>query len=57
LLKAPGFGRNKPIQGKAIVGGGNTSLDNFKNQNMTLISGDTNRSLETLKNFLQEINS
>ncbi|MEQ1587410.1 MAG: DUF4062 domain-containing protein [Cyclobacteriaceae bacterium] len=56
LLKAPGFGRNKPIQGKAIVGGGNTSLDNFKNQNMTLISGDTNRSLETLKNFLQEIN-
>lgn len=57
LLKAPGFGRNKPIQGKAIVGGGNTNLDNFKNQNMTLISGDTNRSLETLKNFLQEINS
>jgi hypothetical protein len=57
LLKAPGFGRNKPIQGKAIVGGGNTSLDNFKNQNMTLISGDTNRSLETLKNFLQEINA
>ncbi len=57
LLKAPGFGRNKPIQGKAIVGGGNINLDNFKNQNMTLISGDTNRSLETLKNFLQEINS
>jgi len=54
LLKAPGFGRKKPIQGKAIVGVG---LDNFKNQNMTLISGDTNRSLETLKNFLQEINA
>ncbi len=54
LLKAPGFGRKKPIQGKAIVGSG---LDNFKNQNMTLISGDTNRSLETLKNFLQEINA
>lgn len=54
LLKAPGFGRKKPIQGKAIVGSG---LDNFKNQNMTLISGDTNRSLETLKNFLLEINA
>ena len=54
LLKAPGFGRKKPIQGKAIVG---ASLDNFKNQNLTLISGDTNRSLETLKNFLQEINT
>jgi len=58
LLKAPGFGRNKPIQGKAIVNSNDTSnLDNFKNQNMTLISGDTNRSLEKLKSFLQEINS
>ncbi len=53
LLKAPGFGRKKPIQGKAIVGTG--SLDGFKNQNLTLISGDNNRSLETLKNFLSEI--
>lgn len=57
LLKAPGFGRKKPIQGKAIVAAGATNLDNFKNQNMTLITGDTNRSLETLKNFLQEITS
>jgi hypothetical protein len=57
LLKAPGFGRKKPIQGKAIVAAGTTSLDNFKNQNMTLISGDTKKSLETLKNFLQEITS
>jgi hypothetical protein len=57
LLKAPGFGRKKPIQGKAIVGTGSANLDNFKNQNMTLITGDTNRSLETLKNFLQEITS
>jgi Domain of unknown function (DUF4062) len=53
LLKAPGFGRKKPIQGKAIVGTG--SLDGFKNQNLTLISGDSNRSLETLKNFLSEM--
>lgn len=57
LLKAPGFGRKKPIQGKAIVAAGATNLDNFKNQNMTLITGDTNRSLETLKNFLKEITS
>ncbi len=57
LLKAPGFGRKKPIQGKAIVGASSSNLDPFKNQNMTLISGDTNRSLETLKNFLLEINS
>jgi len=55
LLKAPGFGRKKPIQGKAIVSPGN--LDNYKNQNLTLITGDNSRSIETLKNFLQEFNS
>ena len=52
LLKAPGFGRNKPIRGKAIVS--ETSLDNYKNQNVTLISGDIRKSAESLKMFLQE---
>lgn len=56
LLKAPGFGRKKPIQGKAIVSV-NNNLDGFKNQNLTLITGESGRSIETLKNFLQEINS
>ncbi len=55
LLKAPGFGRNKPIQGKAIVSEQN--LDNYKNQNVTLISGDSNKSVESLKTFLQEFKS
>lgn len=55
LLKAPGFGRNKPIQGKAIVSA--ASLDNYKNQNVTLISGDENKSIESLKSFLQEFKS
>ncbi len=52
LLKAPGFGRNKPIRGKAIVS--ETSLDNYKNQNVTLISGDIRKSAESVKMFLQE---
>src|ERR1041385_5428038 len=52
LLKAPGFGRNKPIQAKALVGIGN--LDTYKNQNMTLISSDSNKSMENLKSFLEE---
>ncbi len=52
LLKAPGFGRNKPIQGKALVGTGN--IDSYKNQNITLISSDSSRSMENLKSFLQE---
>jgi len=56
LLKAPGFGRRKPILGKALVAPENVNLDNYKNQNMTLISGEKNRSLETLKNFLKEFN-
>lgn len=55
LLKAPGFGRNKPIQGKALVGTGN--IDSYKNQNITLINSDSNKSMENLKSFLQEFKS
>jgi len=53
LLKAPGFGRNKPIQAKALVSAGN--LDSYKNQNITVISGDSNKSIDGLKTFLEEI--
>lgn len=52
LLKAPGFGRNKPIQGKAIVS--EASLDRYKNDDVTLITGDSNKSIDSIKNFLQE---
>lgn len=52
LLKAPGFGRNKPIQGKALVGVGN--IDSYKNQNLTLINSDSSKSIDHLKFFLQE---
>lgn len=56
LLKAPGFGRKKPILGKAIVTpqGNTQGLDGFKNQNLTLISGDQDKSIASLKSFLQE---
>ena len=57
LLKAPGFGRNKPIKAKALLASGNPNLDNYKNQNLTIISGDKARSIENLKNFLQEFNT
>lgn len=55
LLKAPGFGRSKPIQGKAIVS--EMPLDSYKSQDVTLISGDSNKSIDSVKNFLQEIKS
>jgi hypothetical protein len=53
LLKAPGFGRKKPIQGKALVGFGN--LDAYKNQNLTIIPSDSVKVIERLNSFLQEV--
>ena len=56
LLKAPGFGRKKPIKGKAILSptAPTSTMESFKAQNVTLISGEQPRSLESLKTFLQE---
>lgn len=56
LLKAPGFGRKKPIKGKAILSSTlpAAAAETFKAQNMTLISGDQSKSIESLKVFLQE---
>ena len=57
LLKAPGFGRKKPIRGKAIVTpqGNTEGLEGFKNQNLTLITGDQDKSIESLRSFLMDI--
>ncbi len=59
LLKAPGFGRKKPILAKAILAspGFVTHRETFKNQNLRLIEGDFDHSLESLKSFLLEFNS
>jgi len=56
LLKAPGFGRKKPIRGKAIITetSPTSTLESFKSHNMTLIAGDHNKSIESLKVFLEE---
>jgi hypothetical protein len=59
LLKAPGFGRKKPIIAKAIVAasGSNLNTDTFRSQNLRVIEGDQERSIESLKTFLQEFNA
>jgi hypothetical protein len=59
LLKAPGFGRKKPIIGKAIVAspGSIANTDAFKSQNLRVIESDPQRSIESLKLFLQEFNA
>jgi hypothetical protein len=55
LLKAPGFGRKKPIIGKAIVtASGPIERDTFKNLDLHIIDGDEKHSLESLQGFLKE---
>lgn len=58
LLKAPGFGRKKPIIAKAILTtpGSGVNVESFRTQNLRVIEGDRERSLESLKSFLKEFN-
>jgi hypothetical protein len=59
LLKAPGFGRKKPIIAKAILThpGSGLNVDAFRTQNLRVIEGEGERSVESLKSFLQEFNA
>jgi hypothetical protein len=59
LLKAPGFGRKKPIIGKAIVTtpGSVRNIESFKSQNLRVIESDPKLAVESLKSFLQEFNA
>jgi hypothetical protein len=59
LLKAPGFGRKKSIAAKAIIASSDQSLhhDVYKNQNLRIIEADPHYSLDSLKSFLQELNT
>ena len=59
LLKAPGFGRKKPIIGKAIVAtpGSAMNIESFKSQNLRVIESDPKQAMESLKSFLQEFNA
>ncbi|MBT1697479.1 hypothetical protein KK083_11370 [Fulvivirgaceae bacterium PWU4] len=58
LLKAPGFGRKKPIIGKAILTppGSTLNAEAFKSQNLRVIESDPQRSVESIKSFIQEFN-
>lgn len=59
LLKAPGFGRKKPILGKAIVTtpGSTMNTESFKSQNLRVIESDPHRALDSLKSLLKEFNA
>lgn len=59
LLKAPGFGRKKPIIGKAILTapGSTMNTESFRSQNLRVIESDPERTAASLKSFLQEFNA
>lgn len=59
LLKAPGFGRKKPIMGKAILTkpGSKINSESFKSQNLRVIESDPARALDSLKSFFAEFNA
>jgi len=56
LLKAPGFGRKKPIKGKAIYAGNGSPInaESFRSQNVVVFAGENTASLENVKSFLKE---
>jgi hypothetical protein len=58
LLKAPGFGRKKPIIGKAILTlpGSKLNIESFKSQNLRVIESDPQRAVESVKSFIKEFN-
>lgn len=58
LLKAPGFGRRKPIKGKLIISGKEEKIDisSYKSHNIMVIDGSKKDALDSLKIFLDEIN-
>lgn len=59
LLKAPGFGRKKPIMGKAILTapGSSMNIESFRNQNLQVIESDPEMTAASLRSFIQEFNS
>lgn len=57
LLKAPGFGRRKPVKGKAIISTKKEAIDisAYKNHDITLINGESKTTMEALQSFLEDI--
>lgn len=59
VLKAPGFGRKKPIVAKAILSGPGaiSNSEDFRTQDFLIIEGDSKYFVESLKSFCQEFGS
>lgn len=59
LLKAPGFGRKKPIKGKVVFTTPETklNLDAFKSQNIKVVQPDPRDRAQSLRTLLEEFNT
>ncbi len=55
LLKAPGFGRKKPILGRAIISGKDITIDNkvFDSYDVEIIDGNEKLPLDDIKEFFE----
>ncbi len=56
LLKAPGFGRRKPVRGRALISPDSTGYELFTNQGIKLIEDDGDMK-NNLDSFLEDIKS
>ncbi|MTI22994.1 hypothetical protein E1176_18330 [Fulvivirga sp. RKSG066] len=58
LLKAPGFGRRKPIKGKLIISSKDNMMDlsAYENHDITVINTNTNSTIDSLESFLKDLN-
>lgn len=54
LLKAPGFGRKKPVLGRALLSADNSEFQGFEKQGIKLIEDDNNVQ-QSLSSFLEDI--
>jgi len=57
LLKAPGFGRRKPIKGKVIFSSKEVMMDlsAYENHDITVINGEKKKAMSSLRSFLNDI--
>lgn len=56
LLKAPGFGRTKPIKGRAVISEKDPEyLNTYNQQNIMLVNGEKENTLDSLDEFLKNL--
>ena len=57
LLKAPGFGRHKPIKGRAVISEKDpVYVKGYTNLDITLIGGKEDNKMDSLREFLKNLN-